>query len=778
MKLYIILIIMFIQTVVAAQKTTLSGVVTDASTGETLVNATVILKAEKLRGVSTNDHGFFSMPGIECRQLEIEISYIGYQSETRTIYPNCPEPVFIEVALAPSEVHLEQVTVTGLKAEQLGDSDVEISLHTLTPKQIREIPTARNDVFKALRHLPGIEPTEPLSPLISVRGSDPGENLIMLDGVTIYNPYHFMSSSGIFNMQTVKRVDMMVGGFGAEYGGRNASVINISTKDGNNNKLHGEVQPTTSESKVFLEFPVGKKTTMLVAGRFNYDIPGNFLMYSNNYFYDMNLSLTHRFNARNRLTIKYFGSADHTKLDFNNYYKYIGNSTGMEDVFNNMSLKWVNKWENNIATAIWHSVLSPKVFLKAQLSASMHRADNSTEMRMFLENTGFDTSTLFRSRVDDYTAKTSISYKPFIWNEFKAGVEYSNYRFMNASELNGIDNGKATKLPVSISVFAEDKINIGFLTIRPGIRIVQFNNNHLLYEPRANAVAKLPGSIKLQVAYGLYNQQIVSMNTQEFEFNQFLDYYYPLTQHQPSKSEHYIFGAEKQFGVNHTVTANFYFKDISCTYTFDLLQDQYEVFALSDKIVAGTGKAYGAELMWNGRLGNFSGWASYTLSKSTRSFPHIMDGASYDYDYDRRHSFKTVLNYQATQRISYSMSLIAQSGVPRSIENSLQMYYIYDPLTGTMMYSPQYTVNQKNASRMPWLLYLDFGMQKKLATGFGKDLADFFGADESYFVLNLYNVLFFRRNILYYIPAVGLDKMIPIGDNYLPIVSAGFTIKF
>lgn len=777
MKQILTILFILIQMVVIAQKTTLSGMVTDASTGETLVNASVVLKTGELRGVSTNNQGFFSMPGIEYPTFEIEVSYIGYRSETRTITSDFNTTLFLEIALTPSDVELEQITVTREKSEQLGDREVEISLHSLSPKQIKSIPTARNDVFKALRYLPGIETTEPLSPLVSVRGSDPGENLIMLDGVTIYNPYHFMSSSGIFNMQTVKRVDMMAGGFGAEYGGRNASVINISTKDGNNSMLRGEIQPTTSESKVFLEFPAGDKTTMMVAGRFNYDIPSNFLMYSNNYFYDINLSLTHRFNPRNRLTLKYFGSADHTDIDFNSFYKYLGNSIEMEELFNDLSLEWVNKWNNTIATAIWYSALSPKVFLKAQLSASMHRANNSSKMNIFIGDTGFDTSTLFKSSINDYTAKANISYKAFIWNELKAGVEYNRYHFENASELNGINNGKAVKQPNASSFFAEDKIDIGFLTLRPGIRAVRFNNSRFIFEPRFNVVAQLPGKLKLQAAYGLYQQQIVSMNTQEFELNQFLDYYYPLTQHKPGQSEHYIFGAEKRTG-NHTFSFNAYYKNINRTYTFDLMQDQYEVFALSDKIIAGSGKAYGAELMWNGQLGNITGWASYTLSKSTRSFPHIMDGASYDYDYDRRHSFKAVLNYQATQRISYSMSFIAQSGAPRSIENSLQMYYIYDPLTGSMMYSPQYTVNQKNASRMPWLLYLDFGLQKQLVSGFGNDLARFFDADESYLVLNVYNVLFFRRNILYYIPAAGLGKMIPIGDNYLPSVSAGFTIKF
>lgn len=777
MKLLVTIIALFAFSVSFAQKSTLSGIITDAETGETLVCANVVLKTGEWRGTITNENGIFSLPGIEQKQVVVEFSFLGYQTISKEIDFEKNANQFIEINLNPSDIKLGEINIVDTQSDRLGDREIEISQHTLTPKTIQSIPTARNDVFKALRYLPGIEPTEPLSPLVSVRGSDPGENLIMLDGVTIYNPYHFVSSSGIFNMQTVKNVDMLVGGFGAEYGGRNASVINIATKDGNNNGLHGEVRPSTSESKLFLEFPVGEKTTMMVAGRFNYDIPGNFMLYSNNYFLDGNLSLTHRFNARNSLTLKYFSSADHTNLDFNSLYKYMGNSIGMQDIFNNMSLKWVNQWSNNIGTAIYKSVLTPKLFLRAQVYASLHGADNFSEMNMLVEDAGFDTQTTFKSKVHDWSGKMNLEYKPFFWNELKVGAEFNKYLFYNSSMLNKIDNGSAEKTPDLLSFFAEDKITWGRLMVRPGMRIARFDNDEFLAEPRLNAVFKLSNNLKLQAAWGKYNQYVVSMNTQEFEFNQFLDYYYPLSNGKPSQSEHFILGAEKVLNKNHTLSVDLYYKDISRTYIFDLLQDSYEVFALSDKIVEGTGKSYGMELMWKGSFGQFSGWGSYTLSKSMRSFPNIMNGEEYAYDYDRRHSFKVVMNYQATKRISYSGSFIAQSGIPKSVENTLQMYYMYDPLTGAMTYSPQFTVNKKNATRMPWLLYLDFGLQKKIVSGFGKDLANFFGADESYLVVNVYNALFFRRNVLYYLTA-GEGRFIPMGDNYLPTVSAGYTIKF
>ncbi len=761
-----------------AQKYKLSGIITDKISGETLVGATVFLKGDVQKGTTTDANGFFSFSGLSTEVLNVEFSFIGYLTIYKIINIKSPNNSFLEIQLEQSDVLIDQVNVVESGYEKMGDVDIEISQYNLTPKNIQIIPTARNDVFKAIRYMPGVEPTEPLSPLVSVRGSDPGENLIMLDGVTIYNPYHFMSSSGIFNMQTVKNVEMMVGGFGAEFGGRNSSVINISTKDGDKSGVHGEVHPTTSETKLFLEFPVGEKSTMMIAGRINYDLLGNFLFYSNNYFYDMNLSFTHRINSRNWLTVKYFGSKDKTNMDFNYIYKYMGNSIGMEEYFNDMSLKWINRWNNNIVTAHWKSVLTSNLFLKAQIYGSLHYADNFSEMVMNVEDMVFDTSTRFKSKVNDWCAKFTLDYSPFFWSNIKAGAEYNFYFFENGSEINSVDNGIAEKSPQLLSFFLEDKLTFGNFQIRPGLRGSRFDGKNLRFEPRINANLYLEGGFKLQAAWGKYIQHIVSMNTQEFEFNQFLDYYYPLNGKEPSISYHYIFGAEKKINKNNTVSVDIYYKDIARTYSFDLMQDQYYAFQLSDKIVEGKGRSYGIELLWNGSFNNLSGWASYTLSRSTRSFPHFMDGKEYDYDYDRRHSIKFVLNYQANKRISYSGSFIAQSGVPRSIENTLQMFYMYEPLTGTMIYSPQYTNNIKNGVRMPWLIYLDFGLRKEIVSGFGRDLADFFNADESYLTVNIYNALFFRRNVLYFIPAGGINTMIPVGDNYFPIISAGYTIKF
>ncbi|MBI9068199.1 MAG: TonB-dependent receptor [Salinivirgaceae bacterium] len=767
-----------------AQRNTLSGIVYDSQSGETLVGATIQIQEKTPKGTATNVNGFFSLAGIETNTVTIITSFIGYENKTQTIQFPDNHKTFIEIRLKPSTVEIDQINVVEAAPDIIGDREIETSQHRLTPKAMKSIPTARNDVFKAIKFMPGIEATEPLSPLVSVRGSDPGENLIMLDGVTIYNPYHFMSSSGIFNMQTVKNVDMLVGGFGAEYGGRNSSVIHISTKDGTEDGVHGEVIPSTVESKVFVEFPVSKKTTMMVGARFNYDVIGNFVLNSNSYFYDANFSLTHRFNPKNRLTIKYFTSRDKTSMDFNTIYKLMGNTLAkytdpeIAEPFQEMSFAWNNKWNNNIATAIYKSVITPKLFFRTQVYASLHNANNSSQFKMDFDDIIFNTSTAFKSKVQDWTAKAYLDYRPFYNNQLKVGAEYSLYLFSNESIVNEVENASASSEPKLLAFFAEDKIKLGSLILRPGIRFTKFQDRKIKYEPRINGVLNLPFNWKIKAAYGLYYQYIISMNTQELEFSQFLDYYYPLAKVEPSESYHYIIGLEKKVGKNQFLSADFYFKDIHRTYTFDLLQSKLEAFALSDKIFAGSGESYGMELMWKGQHHKFSGWASYTLAKSTRSFPNIMDGKEYLYDYNHTHTFKGVINFQATDKISYSTDFMFQSGVPRSVENALQFYYMYDPIQGEVYYSPQYTINQKNSSQMPWIMSINLGLQKKVVRGFGKDISNFFGAKESYLVVNVRNLLFLRRNVMFYLPVQGFDKYIPFGDNYFPTASIGYTIKF
>lgn len=774
-----------------AQLFSVSGYVTDRKSHETLIGASVMVNNQSI-GTLTNNQGFFSLNTIRPGVYTLEISYLGYQTEKINVTVVEKGIVLDAITLQPEPVMIDEVAITSLQSKPLAEKDIETGQKVLTPQMIQSIPTARNDVLAAVKYLPGVDRTEPFSPLYTTRGGDPGENAILLDGVLIYNPYHASVSAGIFNTQTIKNVEMLLGGFGAEYGGRNASVMNITTKDGNPNELHGEIEPSTFHSKIFLEFPAGKNASMMIAGRYMYDVPYNFLFQNTTYFYDYNISYTNRLSNRHRLTFKYFESKDFTGYNLNTLYKYLGNTLGT-DVYDDFILEQRNDLRNRAFTAIHRFILTPGVFIQNQVYYSGHQSNNFSG----LDFEGYETkqngdSLLFewkssnrlRSKIYDLGAKTSIEIKLASFNEIKAGLEYNNYFFENCIDFNQVNRGSFSRRPALWAVFLEDKIRTKFLIIRPGVRFTKYRQNEWYIEPRMNMVIHLPWKMQLKAAYGQYLQYIVSMNTNEIEISQLVDYYYPLWDRPPGKSVHYLLGLQKEITHNLSLSADVYYKEIESSYTFDLNQKVSEAFGFSNRLQQGHGDAYGIEFFLNGAHHKLSGWMSYSLAWANRCYPSsgINQGGSYPYDYTRRHTFKTVVNYQLSRKSSVNAAFQFLSGIPRSIETTTQSYFNYNPSTDELGTFPLYGSSEKNSAMMPPLLNLDFSMRRKLTSGIGQQFASFLKADESFVTVTISNVLFLYRNVEFYLPGTFVpryyDKYIPLGSNYIPRIGLSYTLRF
>jgi hypothetical protein len=773
------------------QTFSISGYVCDKSTRETLIGASVQASVTG-RVAVTDKNGYFVITGLPGGQHTLSISYIGYTSEQVSVEIKNEGIILDEIKLKPIRLKLDEVSIVSVMPDRMADKEIETSQKTLSAKLIQSIPSARNDVFSAIKYLPGIDRTEPFSPLYSARGGDPGENAVLLDGVMIYNPYHSAITSGIFNTHSIKNVDMLVGGFGAEFGGRNSSVMYITTKDGNTNELNGEIEPSTFHSKLFLEFPAGDNASMVVAGRYLYNIPYNFLFHSTNYFYDINLSYTLRINNRNRISIKLFDSRDFTGYNFNTFYRYLGNSFDT-DVYDDFTLQQRNSWRNQSATLIHKWVISPRVYLRSQVYYSGHKSDNYSGLDFLFSfpdanqdtvKLEWSSSTMLNSAIQDLSAKTSLYVKIDKFNELKLGAEYNNYYFENGISINQIDNGNFQRSPELLSLYLEDKLSTPYFILRPGVRFSQYRNGEWNYEPRVNLSLLLPNQFRIRAAYGQYLQYIISMNTNEIEMNQMVDYYYPIWDRPASKSVHYILGFDKRVGKNLSFSIDAYFKDILSTYTFDSNQELAEAYVFSNRLQQGLGKAYGLEFFVNGRFKKLTGWVSYSLAWATRQYPDskISDGEEYPYDYNRRHTVKTVLNYQLTPNFGLNSSFLFLSGIPRSIETTTQSYFTYDPATNQTGYFPLYGSSDKNAAKMPPVINLDFSIRRKLISGFGKKMADILRADESYVSITIQNVLFLYRNVEYYLPgtftSVYYDKYIPLGSNYIPRIGLSYTLKF
>jgi len=764
-----------------AQTVTVSGYVVDQKTGETLIGVNVLVKG-LYKGAATDGNGYFWISGLSPGRYTLVVTHIGYEKKEKNVTLLTRSIVLDDIPLKPQPVALKDIVVKGQRSD-VADVEMESGHREMTPRAIQSIPTSRGDVFRAIKFLPGIESVDPISPLYSVRGGDPGENLILLDGVTVYNPYHCVTSEGFFNLYAIKNVDMMVGGFGAEYGGRNASVLYITTREGNKDGLHGEIEPGLSQSKMVLDFPIGKSATMMISGRAYYDFVTQFLFYSPNYFYDMNISLNWKINRKNRLSLRYFFSRDDMLLDFDKFYAYFTSSMDT-DVFEDYDLLYKNKWNNQVLTAILKTIVSPSIYLKTQISGSFFSAHNQSNLDFeYTDEETDETYKLFyhtdiKNKIRDLSGKLTLTAKLNATNTLTLGAEYNRYEFTNDILINYFSEGEITRQPSLFAGFIEEKFQAKWFILRGGMRISKYSNMGKWYpEPRFSMVIPLPWDMKLHGAWGQYYQYIISINSQDYEISQFLDYYYPLTNQDPSASTHTIIGIDKAVSDFSRLSLGFYYKDISRVYTFDYNISETEAYRFSDKIQPGSGKAYGVELLWQGTWNKLAGWISYGFCKSTRTYPHIMNGKTYLFDYDRTHTLKAMITHQVHSSLSYSGTLRILTGVPKSIETGVNSYYYYDPVTNNLASYPIYTTPSKNNARLPLYVRLDLGLKKRLRKGFGADLANFLGADESYLNLTFGNLLFFHRNVMFYLP-VGEEKLYGLGTNYIPEFSMSYTIKF
>jgi len=778
--LFVTLILAFVcQTF--AQKLTISGYVTDTNTGETIIGVNIIVKGTN-KGAASDGNGYFVISGLAPGKYTLMFSHIAYEEKKINLFLENKSLVLKDTPIKPKAVQVDEIVVLGEKSD-VADPEIEISHLELSPRAIKTIPSGYSDVFRALKYLPGVEGIDPISPLYSARGGDPSENLVLLDGVTIYNPYHYVTASSLFNLYAVKNIELLVGGFGAEYGGRNSSVLYITTKEGNNKKLHGEIEPTTSHTRAVFDFPVGKNATMMVSTRAYYDLVSRFLFSSPSYFYDMNFSLNWKINQQNRLSLRYFFSKDLFDYDFDRISSYFA-TTFDTDIFDDYHLNYFNKWYNQAATAILKTIISPSIFLQSQLSGSFFSSDNLSKIEFEYEDDEsknkikLDYKTEIQNKIQDISGKSTLNIRLNSSNTFKLGGEFNYYAFSNNLEINDFGEGKTDRKPDLIAGFVENKTTLGPISVRPGIRLSKFSYQNKWYrEPRFNSVIKMPYNFKIKAAWGKYYQYIISMNSQEYEISQFLDNYYPLKSNKPSASTHYILGIEKSISWNSRFSVDFYYKDISRTYCFDTNLSESEILSFSEKLREGSGKAYGMEVMWQGTWNRFSGWVSYGLSRAERSYPHIMNGKRYLFDYDRTHSFKAVINHQIHPALSYSGTLRILSGVPKTLERSIKSYYYYDPFLNEIATYPTYRSDMKNNARFPLYIRLDLGLKKKIRSGFGAELAEFLGADEAFLNVRFGNLLFFLRNVWFYIP-MGEGDYYGLGSNYIPEFSMGYTIKF
>ncbi|MCZ8216206.1 MAG: TonB-dependent receptor plug domain-containing protein, partial [Cyclobacteriaceae bacterium] len=408
------------------------GYIKDAQTGESLIAATVIEKGTA-KGTTANFYGYYSHQISVDQPTELLCSYVGYQPFSVTL--KASTDTLLNINLVPQL--LDEVVVLGSELETVHEK-VQMSSAVVAIDQVKKMPAflGEVDVLKVLQLLPGIKSSEGSTGLY-VRGGGPDQNLILLDGVPVYNASHLFGFFSLFNADAIKHVELIKGGFPARYGGRLSSVIDIAMKEGNMKELKGEASIGLISAKATLEGPIKKdKTSFIVSARRTYldavaeplvsqasgDLAGGY------FFYDVNAKVNHIINKKNRIYFSHYMGDDIGDGKAVRDYKFGRYVTTTTTAFN-------FRWGNVISALRWNRVITPKLFANATTTYSRYRFvvnnryDEITRPKPanYPGDIYFDTQ--YNSGIQDLSAKLDFEWLPNTQHYVRFGVSSIDHHF-------------------------------------------------------------------------------------------------------------------------------------------------------------------------------------------------------------------------------------------------------------------------------------------------------------------------------------------------------------
>lgn len=765
-------ILLFLSTGLMAQ--TVSGYIVDEESGATIIGVNVIVEGTD-EGAISDANGFFVLSQLEGDSARIRFSHITYMEKTEIIDLTQGSVYLNKVILASKVLELNAIEVVSNRGS-IVQRDMDISSFEADPVLLKEIPQLNKDIYQLVKLSPSVTIMDEFSPLYNVRGSDPGENLVQLDGMTIYNPQQSLGGGSLFNPYAIKNIEMLVGGFDATFGGRNASILYLTTKEGTRGKPRGEFKPSTESIKGAVEFPMGNWGTGMVSGRFYSSLFTDIVFNSPNYGYDLNTTfLTEIGDTRLRFSL--FSNLDYTDMNM-----------GFMKIF--MEDKVVDKYDigmkndtRNLAVGFQsRSILSPFLILETHIYKSSFKVKSRSFMAFSMQDTvnnidqrlEYDTRVL--NLVDERTAKIKLTGFLFWGQQLSLGAELNQFAFENALGMNQLNRDVIAHKPNLLAWFIQDKIEAGPILLKYGVRNTRLEDASKWYnDPRASVALRF-GDKTIKAAWGIYRQFLKSMNTSDVEVNQTTDYYFPLTDKEPLTSEHRILGFEHRLSNAWEYSISAFHKDMTVLYQYDY-QLALKAKTETETLERGKGYSYGIESMVKGEWNRLSGWVSYAWSVSKRSYPSVMDGDYYFASGDQTHQIKSLLAYRISKDITFSSILQVTSGYPKTWETGVSNHYVYNPMANDVGIYGEYITPVKNNVRYPVRMKLDLGWRKKLRSGFGYQLAQYLGSDKAYYTMKVNNVLFLRRNpfMYVYIPDYGYYGL---GNFMPPTISAGYTLEF
>lgn len=705
----------------AKQKFTLSGVIKDAKSNETLIGVNVFIPEIKA-GTTTNEYGFYSIT-IPKGTYHVQISYLGYALSEQQI--TLDQNTKSNFSLNSNEEQLEEVVITD-ERKATNIRKAEMSVNKLSMATIKKMPVVmgETDVLKSILMLPGVTNAGEGASGFNVRGGAADQNLILLDEASIFNSSHVFGFFSVFNPDAIKDMKLYKGGIPARYGGRASSVLDIYQKDGNSKDFHMNGGIGLISSRLLAEGPIVKdRGSFLLGGRTSY--AHLFLKLSDNknvaYFYDLNAKLSYKLSENNSLYLSSYFGRDVFSLDkrFKNTY---GNTTVnlrwnhlfSDKLFSNLSLIYSDyyygldldfvgfKWDSGIKNYNlkydFKNYISDNFKLNYGANA-MYYDFNPGTVTPLNDASGINPDQLQKKKAfepalyldaeHDISKRISLSY----------GLRFSMFYRLGQSTVNTYANNQPVVFNHELQVY-EKATPTGTVFYDSSKTIADFNN----LEPRASVAFQLNDNQSIKASYNRLVQylQLVSNTSSPTP----LDVWTPSDNFiKPQKTDQVALGYFRNFKDNeYSLETETFFKKVKNRMDYIDGADLIANDAIEQVILNGEMRSYGLEILLRKNEGRLNGWVSYTLSKSQQRTPGrdasetgINNGDWYNSGYDKTHNLAVTGNYEYTKKWSFGANFALQSGQPGTFPNGS---YQYQGLTVA-------NYGERNGDRLPTYHHLD-----------------------------------------------------------------------
>ena len=749
LRKYILLLCVFlIGAAAVAQNAVIKGFTYDESTGETLPYCTIQLMGTSF-GALSDVTGAFLINKIPAGTYTVKISQLGYIDLLDTVVISGNATITKRYSISPNSQTLDAVQIVGENTRK--EQETRTSVISVTPKDMSKMPAigGQPDFAQYLQVLPGIISTGDQGGQLYVRGGTPVQNMLLLDGVILFNPFHSIGIFSVFDMDIMSSADVYTGGFGAEFGGRISSVMDIKTRDGNKKRLAGKVDINNIGGQLLFEGPLLKlKDDRKTSISFILSSKGSFLDKSSKVFYP------------------YVKNEDGLPYNFWDLYGKVTLATRNGTRWNIFGFNYDDRVKySSVANYGWNNWGIGSNFLivpgdaPTTIEGSLAYSKYSSE----LQDANFDPR---RSSMDGFTFNLGFNY--YLGNSLlKVGIDVvgynTNYEYYTIYHAQRTIEDHTTDL----SIFAKYKYNFrNKLLIEPGFRLQYYYSlGEVSPEPRLAIKYNILKNLRLKLAAGMYSQNLVSITSDRDVvslFNGFLSS--PLESSLlPStlinddkemkgrlqKSQHAIIGLEYDPINPLSINIEGYFKNFSQL----ISANRYKMVDSDNEFIWEKGQAYGGDISVKYEQKGVYIWFVYSLGWVKRTDGKI----TYNPHFDRRHNINLVASYSFGKRRSWEVNCRWNFGTGFPFTQTQAYYPHYDP---TYLNDDYVSANEDvyfmladlNQARLPSYHRLDLGVKKKFHIGPRHTIELYFSMTNLYNYKNVFYVNRTTNDIVYQLP--------------------------